>query len=250
MGNGGKIRLEQVKIEEKKKQEGLCRIAEAVEGMENMFVPSWYGIFRGQLRYISGYCLGGQLLCMALLALLAAYFQRENVDVRVWLGVASVVFSYVGVFLMLELGRCKSSGMMELEQSCYLGLKQIWCVKMIVFGCLDILLLAAMAVGIAGSASLGAFQVMVYLLVPFVLSNAVQLFAFTWLRGRGNEYLQMGAAVLAGMVCGIPLFYPEIYGAAYFGFWVAALAAAVVCLAREILVLCQKLEEGEGICWN
>ena len=250
MGNHHKIRLEQVEIEEKERQKRLCRIAEAAEGMVSGYAPSWYGVFRGQLRYISGYCLGGQLLCMVLLVLLFAYFQRKGADMRVYLGAASVVSSFVGVFLMMELNRCKSFGMMELEQSCYLGLKQIWCVKMIVFGCLDILLLTVMVAGIAGRASLGVLQVMVYLLAPFVFSNVLQLFAFTLLRGQRNEYLQMGAAVLASMACGIPLLFPEMYKGAYFGFWVLALATAVVCLVKEILVICQKLEEGDGICWN
>ena len=110
---------------------------------------------------------------------------------------------------------------------------------MILFGCLDILLLTVMVAVVAKNTSCGLFRVLVYLLVPFVLSNAVQLLVFTMLRGRRGEYLQAGAAAMCGMISLIPLSSPQWYARTYFGVWVFALAAAVLCLIREInLIYC------------
>lgn len=243
-----KIILKPVQINEERKSQTLQMLKTTIAQMPETYRPTWYGIFRSQLKYISGYCLGGQLLCLALSVLLFACFQKIGMDAPAYLGAASVISSCIGVFLMLELSRCKSQHMLELEQTCYLGLKQIWCVKMIVFSCLDVLFLAFLAAGVAGHAACGLCQTLVYLLVPFVSSNVLQLMAFTLLWGQRNEYLQMAAAALAAMASAIPLAFPRLYTEAYFGFWIAALLIAGACLVWEIAALCRSLEEDGGIC--
>jgi len=174
-----KIILEQIDIPEVRKAESLKRIAGAVEEKQYAYHPSWWEIFRGQIKYISAFCLGGQVLCLLALLLLFGYLQEEGADLQAYLGTASVLASYMGIFLMLELSRSRSFGVLEIEQTCYLNLKQIWCVKMLLFGCLDIVLLTVMILGVAGNTAWSLFQVMVYLLVPFVISNALQLWVFT-----------------------------------------------------------------------
>ena len=83
---------------------------------------------------ISRFCLGGQLLCLFLTVVLLGYFQWVEEGMLTYLGTASVAASGMGIFLMIELSRSSAIGMMELEQSCYLNFKQVWCVKMILFG--------------------------------------------------------------------------------------------------------------------
>lgn len=245
-----KIVLEEIQIDQGKKQQILRNIQEAAEKKQYSYCPSFWEIFWGQLKYISGFCLGGQLLCLLLTVILLGYFQWKGEGILTYLGTASVTASSMGIFLMAELGRSSSIGMMELEQSCYLNFKQVWCVKMILFGCLDILLLTVMVAVIAGNTSCGMFQVLVYLLVPFVLSNSAQLLVFTMLRGRRGEYFQAGAAAVCGMASLIPLSSPKWYTRAYFGLWVFVLAAAVLWLIREISLIYRKMEEGEIVCWN
>ncbi len=245
-----KIVLEEIPINQRQKREVLQNIARVAEEKKYAYCPSFWDIFRGQLKYISRFCLGGQLLCLFLTVLLLGYFQWKEESVFTYLGTASAASSAMGIFLMMELNRSSAIGMMELEQTCYLNWKQVWCVKMILFGCLDILLLTVMVAVIAGNTSCGMFRVLVYLLVPFLLSNAVQLLVFTMLRGRKGEYLQAGAAAMCGMVSLIPLSSPKWYAKAYFGLWLFALAAAAACLIREISLVYRKMEEGEMVCWD
>lgn len=245
-----KIVLEEISIDQQEKGRILQKLEEATKQKQYWRCPSFWEIFRGQLKYISGFCLGGQLLCVCLTVVLLGYFQWKGEGMLTYLGTASVAASSMGLFLVAELGRSRAIGMMELEQSCYLNFKQVWCVKMILFGCLDILLLTVMVAVVAKNTSCGLFRVLVYLLVPFVLSNAVQLLVFTMLRGRRGEYLQAGAAAMCGMISLIPLSSPQWYARTYFGVWVFALAAAVLCLIREINLIYRRMEEGEMVCWN
>ncbi len=250
MGNKDKFILKEVSIDARQKQKILKKISEAVEEKRYLYHPSLWEIFRGQLKYISGFCLGGQILCFAFFLILLGYFQRLGGDMTEFLGIGSGVSAGIGVFLMVELSRSRDYGVAELEQVCYLNLKQVWCVKMILFGSLDILMLTAMAFGIAGNTSLGLIRIIVYLLAPFVMSNVLQLFVFTLLRSRKGEYLQIGAAAVSSGLSLLPLSDPGWYTAAYFGVWVCVLAAALLFLVREIIQVYHNLEEGEGICWN
>lgn len=250
MRSKDKLILEEIPIDIGQKQKILTKIAEAVEEKRYVYCPSFWEIFYGQLKYISGLCLGGQILCFVFFLVLLGYFQSQGGGMTAYLGIGSASSSCIGVFLMIELGRSRDYKMAELEQVCYLNLKQVWCVKMILFGALDVLTLTVMTFGIAGNTSLSMIRVIVYLLAPFVLSNVLQLLVFTFLRGRRGEYLQMGAAAFASGVSLLPLSYPGWYTAAYFGIWVCVLAAALAFLIREIVQLYHNLEEGEGICWN
>ncbi len=178
------------------------------------------------------------------------YFWWKGESMLTFLGAASVASSSMGIFLMLELNRSNSIGLMELEQTCYLNFKQIWCVKMILFGCVDILTLTVLSAVVARSVSCGIFRAAVYLLAPFVVSNMVQLLVFSLLRGRGKEYLQAGAAIACGMASLVPLCNPSWYAAASFGIWVLVLVAATICLIGEMSLVYHKMEEGEILCWN
>ena len=238
-----KIVLEEIQIEPGRKQEILQNLRQAAAEKRSIYCPSLWEIFRGQLKYISGFCLGGQGVCLLLLIFIFSYFQRTSQDMMTYLGTGSVTASFIGIFFILELSRNRDYGMTELEQTCYLNLKQIWCVKMILFGCMDLLVFTIMILGIAGNTSWGIFQIMIYLLVPFVWSNGIQLFVFTMLRGRRGEYLQAGAAAMCGMISLIPLSSPQWYARTYFGVWVFALAAAVLCLIREINLIYRRMEK-------
>lgn len=244
------IILEQIDIPEIKRKESLSRIAEAVKEKQYGYQPSWWEIFRGQIKYISGFCLDGQVLCLLVLLWLFGYLQDEGAELQIYLGTASVAASYMGIFLMLELSRSRSFGVLEIEQTCYLNLKQIWCVKMILFGCLDMVLLTVMILGVAGNTAWSMFRVMLYLLVPFVVSNALQLWVFTRFPRGKKEYLQMGTAVLVSAASLLPPNFPQWYTVAYLGVWILVFAAALGFLIKEIVWICQRLDEGEVLYWN
>ncbi|MCI8484643.1 MAG: hypothetical protein HFH41_09925 [Lachnospiraceae bacterium] len=245
-----KIVLEEIQIEPGRKQEILQNLRQAAAEKRSIYCPSLWEIFRGQLKYISGFCLGGQGVCLLLLIFIFSYFQRTSQDMMTYLGTGSVTASFIGIFFILELSRNRDYGMTELEQTCYLNLKQIWCVKMILFGCMDLLVFTIMILGIAGNTSWGIFQIMIYLLVPFVWSNGIQLFVFTMLRGGKKEYLQIGTVLLTSILWLYPLSHPRWYTITYFGIWLIALAVAAAFWIREILRVWHKLGEGEMVCWN
>lgn len=243
MRNKG-MQLEEIHIDQKKKAIALEQLRQAVKEKEISYSPSVASVVLGQMKYLSLSALGGQLICLLLIFGACAYLEGSKAQMMTWLGTGSVFASILGVFLMLELCRSSSYHMLELEQSCYLNIKQLWCVKMLIFGSLDLLLLTVLIGGISKNVSCGLFAVALYLLVPFVVSSGLQLLVFTMFRRGKREYLQMCAAVLVSLLSLAPLDMPELYTFACLGFWGMALLFGTVLLIAEIVWLYRSLCSG------
>ncbi len=242
------IQLEQVQIDPTQKEIALRQLADVVEEKEIRYYPSVMRVILGQMKYLSLSALGGQLACLLLIFGVCAYLEGSQAKMMVWLGTGSVFASCLGVFLMVELCRSTSHHMLELEQSCYLNIKQLWCVKLLIFGCLDVVLLTVLIGGISRNVSCGLFPVALYLLVPFVVSSGLQLLIFTAFRRGKREYLQMSVAIFVSFLFLLPLDMPKLYTFACLGFWGVALLLGIGLLAVEIVLLYRMLSTGEELC--
>ncbi len=238
MKNRG-ILLEEIQIEGK--VQVLEQIRETVEAKDIRYQPSLIQMVLGHIKYLSLPALGGQIACLFLIFGMCIYFERSQAQLMIWLGTGSVLAACLGVFLMLELCRSSSFHMVELEQSCYFNVKQLWCVKMIIFGCLDLLILTVLIAGVSKNVSCGMFAVILYFLVPFVISSGLQFLVFTIFRRGKREYLQMSAAVFVSVLSLSPLSEPRLYTVACLGFWVLALIIGAGLLTGEIILLYRTL---------
>ncbi|MEY8389918.1 hypothetical protein D3Z36_16205 [Lachnospiraceae bacterium] len=241
MKNKG-ITLEEIPTEGK--AQVLEQLQEAVKAKSIRYSPTLLQTVLGQIKYLSLPALGGQITCLFLIFIMCSYLERSRAQLMLWLGTGSVLAACLGVFLMLELCRSSSFHMVELEQSCYLNVKQLWCVKMIIFGCLDLLVLSVLIAGVSKNVACGMFPVILYLLVPFVISSGLQFLVFTVFRRGRREYLQMCAAVFISIVSLLPLSEPELYTLACLGVWMLALLAGIILLAAEIVWMYRTLCSG------
>ncbi len=243
-----RIQLEEIQIEKHEKIQALDQIRDAVEAKNIRYQPSLLQILLGQIKYLSWSALGGQASCLLVILGICRILENSGAQLMVWLGTGSVLASCVGVFLMLELCRSSSFHMTELEQSCYLNVKQLWCVKMIIFGCLDLLVLTVLIAGVSKNVSCGIFSVMLYFLVPFVFSSGLQLFVFTIYRKDRREYLQMGAVILISILSLLTINIPGLYTFACLWIWGIALILGTGLLAAEIMLLYQMICQGDELC--
>ena len=92
----------------------------------------------------------------------------------------------------------------------------------------------------------------VYVLVPFVLSNVAVLLLFTALRGGRGRYGLLVTALAAGLLAAVPGLASggEAYGTARLWAWTAALFAGTGLYLWQLKVMYGKIRRGETICWN
>lgn len=239
----------QLPVSSEKQQAALSNIRRAAKEHTLRPVLSVWELIRIQLMYISpGYWIGQGML----LGILVLYFRNMQItdslrDCIPWFSAAA---AFMGVFGIAELGKHFSSKTAEVEQSCYFRLEQLWMVKMILFSGVDILVISAFTGGIAERTGMGAGAVCVYLLTPFLLSNACYMFLMTALRGGGGRYQQFTAAVFLGIAAMLPSISPYAYYANYLWVWLVAAAAGAAVLIGETHVLYNKMAKGETLCWN
>lgn len=243
-------KLEQIEIDPEKKQQVLQQIRNAAEKKKTRYVPSWWNILYGQLKYTSKLCLTGQFGLLLMITLLLGYFQKQGAPLEDYLGLASAASAFSGIFLILELSRSENFGMAELEQTCYLNMKQIWSMKMVLFGAMDIVVLSVLTGKIAAQFCGNTAVIGIYLLVPFVIANAGYLLIFSWIRGKEKLYVQSGLAAAVSILSGLLSVQKEWYDMRYIGIWAVILVVSAVVLAVEILRMYGRIGRGELICWN
>lgn len=233
-----------------KRNRALAAIRLGASGKKICYCPSFWVVLRQQCGFIpKAFWLFQGMLAMALAFLL----QRMDIgqsgyqDYLVWFSVAAALMGVVGI---TQMGRHCSYHMMELEQSCYLNLGQLWTMSMILSGGVDILLLSVFTMALSKRTGAGLLALGVYVLVPFVLSNLCCLFLLSVSGGATGKYSQLGMAAATGILAAMPSVFPGAYRLNYLWVWTVVLGVLVVLTAAQLRNLYVRLAKGEILCWS
>ena len=233
-----------------RKSRSMNAFRQAVGEKRLLYRPSPLNLLGIQLQYISpgSWALqGGFLLAVVLLLWHTSLIRGELADYLWW---GSVAAAWMGMLACVDLGRHLSRGMAELEQSCYFNLPQMWTIKMILICGADILILGFCCGGIAYNTDTPVWQVSVYLLVPFVLSNLCCLVFLTLFRGKKEHGSQLALAIVIAMAASGPSLTVWSYTWNFLWMWVLTLAVGSVLLAGLLRQCYKKVSRGEILCWN
>lgn len=187
-------------------------------------------------------------LLQAVFLALAFLIARGQQTIYLWN--LSVMIPFLGVIAVPEMAKSFSSGMWELEQSCFFNLRRLIAAKMAVFGFVDgIVVIFLMAA--AGSRGAGPAGVVLAVLVPFCLSNTVYLVLFRLLKRRCTGYVltAAGIAMVVGMLLLIrylPALTDEAAGRLACGMGIGG----VVILAASGYEVLKQIDREEITIWN
>lgn len=163
----------------------------------------------------------------------------------------SVIAAWMGVAGCSQLSRHFAKGMAELEQSCYFNLAQMWTIRMVLTGIVDLMILTLCSGRIAERTDMPFGAVCLYVLVPFVLANACCMLFFTALRGGRSRYVQLVLAFVTGILSAVPSVTPsEAYAQSSLWAWAAALAGGVGFYLWQLRSMYGKIKRGDVVCWN
>lgn len=233
-----------------KKKAALAAISRAIEEKNIGFTPSLWEIFLTELKYISPYfwiLQGGMVAVVFALIKRAVENSGGLIECLRW---GSIAAALMGVLICGSLGKHFSAGMAEMEQSCFLNLSQVWTMKMILTGSVDILILLLFSGEIARSAQVLYGQICVYLLAPFVLSNVCCMLLIMYVRGSRGRYGQLAIALLSGIIAALPPTVPHAYEIQYLWVWGLWMVSGIGILAWQIRSMYRKFARGEVLCWN
>lgn len=180
-------------------------------------------------------------LAIFLMAVLGGCFMEKDV---LWL--LSAMMPFLAVSAIAENIRSEMWGMSELEMATRFSLRSVVLARMGILGIIHFATLSFIIILGYGEGTVVVFHTGVYLLVPYLLTDAVGLWLVRKIRGKEALYASMALAFVVGAFPVISrytmtLFYQE----QYFKWWLIALVLLGVMIVSEWKKNLKRMEELE-----
>lgn len=237
-------------VDERRKAACMREIRLQVEEKRFRRYPSFAENVWNELRFQSPWhwALQGGVLFAALLV--AVWGSRMAGTNSVNIAASSVFIVFAGNICLSGVARLFSWHMAELEQTLYLNLKQMICIRMLEAGVVDSGVLAILT-GVGGGCSVSGTGVyFLYMLVPFLWSDVLYLYMLTAFRNLFSGFGQTAAGVICGLLALFPAFLEKAYQPDYVPVWAALSVAGILVLGVELYRIPGKIERGEHVCLN
>lgn len=205
------------------------------------YPASYVDFFCGQVGYIRKRWWVFQILALMVLWWCIRNLSRRT-DLQCVMGVMAAVFA---IMLIPELWKSKAAGAMEVEGSTFYSLRQIYAVRMLAFGLVDVGFLSVFTVIASATTSIQGKEIIIYFFLPFTVTCSI---LFRTLCSR-FMMSQTGAVVSSLLWITVWLFTvtnEQIYQSISVPVWMVLLLAAVLYLCyavKRTLVVCESIWE-------
>lgn len=229
-------------INEEKKSKCLAVIYQEASLKQLRYYPTFPEHIWNQMRFqpLTHWLTLGILLLSAML--LALWFRRKNGGNMEMLTTCSVFFVFAGNICLSQIARLFSCHMAELEQTLYLNLRQMVCIRMLEAGIANLVILTAI-LGITGETKpFGIGTSLIYMLAPFLWSNILYLHMLTCLRNTGSGLFSSALGLLCGIAAIFPVLWESAYRPEYLIVWKCLTIAGGFLLAAEIVNLLGRID--------
>ena len=140
--------------------------------------------------------------------------------------------------------------MAELEQTLYLNLKQMVCIRMLEAGIAGLIILVLFLITTGDRSPAGIGSSLIYMLVPFLWSDTLYLHMLISLRNASSGFRSFALGLLCGAPVLFPVLWETLYRPEYLILWQILAVAGLLTLAGELRRLLGKIETGDAICMN
>ena len=207
---------------------------------------SYFDFILGQIGYIrKRVWVASCLLVLALLLGLQAYTNYESLHF-IW--IVSSILPFVSLLTITEIVRSSSHNMSELEMSCKYNLADIILVRLGTLSCFNAVILGLIIFLLRYEFDFMIFRLVVYMLVPFILTCSLSLFIINHFSSKETSYICCATSCSLSMANVIfSTQYKIAFLDEYLFFWGLALIFLMVWLVTEIMKLIKKTEELQ---WN
>ncbi len=236
--------------DESRRAQSLFQISQEVRKKQIARQPSFAESIWNLLRFQTWHhwvLLGAIFPAAVLLILFSGHFRGSGGTPP---AACSVFAALAGNICISSVARLFSHNMAELEKTFYLDLKLMVCIQMLEGAVTDLPALALLAAFFGNRCENGFLAFLLYLLVPFLWSNAFYLHMLIHLRSIFSGFWQTACGLLCGLLALFPAAWKQAYAAGAVPVWALLSAGGFVMLAFEIYHMFRNIENGEKICLN
>lgn len=227
---------ENITIDQKRKEDALRIIRQAVEEKEIQYQPSLLKtiIKKGKQNISCLFIL--QIVSMIgifLLLLWSGYLKRSSFH---YLICCSSLSSFLGVFLSVELNKSISYHK--------LGLEQNWYIKLLTFGIVDLLFFIGIIISFFSIFREPVVPFSIYILASFLLSHLLYLFIVIKQKEKPKSRILYAAAFVISTIFLCLFAVPNIYKQRYLWVWILVCVIAVILVLLQIITIIREIEQG------
>ncbi len=160
-----------------------------------------------QLKYISPLLWATQLLAIILIVILSANLENPYFEVR---QILFEIMPLLTIFAVPELIKSAIYGMSELENTCKNSASKVLTARLIVIGCVNLMVITLVTATISNQYDLSFIHVIIYGLIPFNIVNGLNLLAFDLFKVRSSFTaiaISLCSAVAVNAVTYLGFFY-------------------------------------------
>lgn len=237
-------------LDERRKAQSLAVIRQKASKKRIRHYPAFPEHLWNQLRFkpLDQWLTQGGVLMAAML--LALWLRRENIGSLKTVSACSVFLVFAGNICLNHAARLFSWHMAELEQTLYLNLKQLICIRMLEAGIADLIILA-LFLGITGhNNTMGIGVTLLYMMVPFLWSDTLYLHMLIHIRSTSYGFRSFTLGLLCGILALFPVLWTPAYEPENLILWKILAFAGLSVLIAEIYSILMKIERGDQICLN
>ena len=141
-------------------------------------------------------------------------------------------------------------GLAELTGSCFFNYRQMYILRMLVYGLTDLFFVGGIAFFLSRTAKRSALETGVYFLVPFLMTGCVQFTLLLFGFGRKNHYGLIASGLLMTAGWSGAASHPGIYEPAALTVWITALILCIFSYGIEAAATLRQMERGDLLCMN
>lgn len=217
-----------------RKEEFLKKIPQT-EISNLSFVMAQFGYIPKHVWGIFSFTFGIAIIC--------GFFMEKDV-----LWIISALIPFIALSVLTENARSGIYLMSELEMSARFSLKSVMLARMGILGVSHMILLMFLIPLCAAHNLATVFQVGLYILVPYMMTVFIGLWATRRIHGMESIYVCMGIAVgVSGINIFVRRIFPIIYEMEYMPIWIIGFVALIMLVAKEMK---KSIEQTEELAWS
>ena len=230
-------------IDENKKNKAIEKLKIEIANTDIEIKESYFQKIIKQIPFINKITLFTQTLLLIIGILIINYTSFENTRLLL-----SLVMPILAFFQITEMQRSFKYNMYEIEMACKVNLGEVITTRLIIMTIINLVIITLFAIITGVKFQTGINLIIVYLLVPFLVTNVVSIEVSKILKNKQNDVSNMSIVVIINMLLFIlNIRFPYIYESSSIFIWIVVLLTSGFYLIKNIY---QIFEKEEDYIWN
>ena len=230
-------------IDENKKRQSIEILKMEIANTEITVKESYFEKIKRYIPFMSKITFLFQfiLLLVGILVIKSMNFEKTRL-------ILSLVMPILAFLQIMELEKSFKYNMYEIEMSCKMDLKETISIKLIINTFINLCIMTIFAVMTGTRFEQDSYVLILYFLVPFMITNVANILTMRLLKNKSNEIVNMTIMLLINAILfKINIKFPSVYETSSVLVWLGLLIITVFYFIKAV---CQFYEEEDNYIWN